>query len=284
MFPRYDERTFKLPGFALALKNWNPKAENPILCLHGKMDNAASFDLLAPLLSNYQLVAVDYPGTGYSSHYPPGVLPNWKNDALLMLQLLDQLQWQRFDIIAHSLGSLLANILAIARPKHIRKIVFLDILGPTINFIEQGTTNLLRDVNTFLDYDKHQRTIFASLDAAIQDRMTIGNISYQAAQALVNRGMIKIPQGWVWTFDPRLRCVSSTVPYEDELRTMLKGINVPVCLIRGHHGVSYPEPIFRGRAECIKDLRIHEVQGSHHLHLDNPEPVATIISEFFAER
>ncbi len=280
MTTSYEERIVQLPGFALGLKHWNARSPNPVLCLHGKMDNAASFDLLAPLLPNHQLAAVDYPGTGYSSAYPQSVLPHWKNDALLMLQLIEQLQWQQFDIIAHSLGSLLANIIAIARPEQVRKMVFLDILGPTINFIEQGTYFLHRDVDTYLNYSRHQRTVFADQEAAIQDRMTIGNISYQAAQALAHRGTIQNHESWVWNFDPRLRCVSSTVPYEDELRTMLKAITAPVCLIRGHHGVPYPEPIFQGRAACIKNLTVHEVPGSHHLHLDNPAPVATIISQF----
>ena len=46
----YEERQIEIPGFTLALKLWNPNKPKPILCLHGKLDNAASFDLLAPLL------------------------------------------------------------------------------------------------------------------------------------------------------------------------------------------------------------------------------------------
>lgn len=80
----YEERKIHIPGFSLALKVWHPEKPNPVLCLHGKLDNAASFDFLAPLMPDRQLVAVDYPGTGFSSHYPAGVMPHWKNDALLL--------------------------------------------------------------------------------------------------------------------------------------------------------------------------------------------------------
>ncbi|KGP64415.1 lipase [Legionella norrlandica] len=276
----YEERKITFCGFSIALKIWNPENSNPVLCLHGKLDNAASFDLLAPLLADRQLVAVDYPGTGLSSHYPDGVVPHWKNDAFLMCHVIKALGWKYFDIIAHSLGSFLANVIAIYQPKQVRKLVFLDILGPTVHIIENSVSYLPLNIETYLTYGQHQRSVFASQDSAIKDRMAIGNVSYQAAQALVRRGTKRIEEGWVWTFDPRLRCISSTIPHEDETRAMLRGIEVPVCLILADQGVSYPQAIFEGRAQSIRDLTIHRVQGGHHVHMDNPAPVAKIISQY----
>lgn len=278
----HEERRIEVPGFTLALKVWNPKAAKRVLCLHGKLDNAASFDLLAPCLPDVQLVAVDCPGTGFSSQYQEGVIPHWKNDAFLMMHLIKTLEWDHFDIIAHSLGSLSATILAIAQPKKVGKLVFLDILGPTVNFIEQSTAYLHTDVETYLTYSQQSRTIFPDREAAIQDRMKVGNISYQAAQALVHRGIKKSNEGWVWTFDPRLRCVSSTIPHEDELRVMFKAIEASVCLVRAKQGVPYPKNIFQGRAQLIKNLTIQELQGGHHVHMDDPVPVAKIITQFLA--
>lgn len=56
----------------LAFKEWgNSKAPNKILCLHGWLDNAGSFDPLIPLLldsreihDNYHILAWDEPGIG----------------------------------------------------------------------------------------------------------------------------------------------------------------------------------------------------------------------------
>lgn len=275
-----EERKIQLPGFNIGLKIWNPQNSHRVLCLHGKLDNAASFDLLAPFLPHLQLVAVDFPGTGLSSPYPEGVLPHWKNDAFLMLHLINALKWDHFDIIAHSLGSLSASIIAIARPQQVNKLVFLDILGPRIDFIEKGTTYLLTDIDNFINYEQQPKTIFLDLESAIQKRMKSGNISYQASQALTLRGTRKSKDGYIWTFDRRLRSVASTLPYEDELRTMFNAIITPVCLIRGKQGLSYPENIFQERAQSLKNLTIHELPGGHHIHMDDPKPVATLISEF----
>lgn len=51
---------------------------------------------------------------------------------------------------------------------------------------------------------------------------------------------------------------------------MFNAIETPVCLIRASKGVAYPENIFQSRAQSIRDLTIHEVQGGHHVHMDNP--------------
>lgn len=277
----YQERKIEIPGFSIATKLWHPKHDRPILCLHGKMDNAASFDLLAPYLPNFQLAAIDYPGVGYSSWYPEGVMPHWKNDAFLMVKLIKTLQWKQFDILAHSLGGLLATTIAIVMPEKVGKLVYLDILGPTVNFIENGMTYIHRDLETYLSYQQNERRIFTDLESAIQDRMKIGNISYAAAAALAQRGMIKNKNGWIWNLDPKLRCISSTLPYEDELIAMFNAIKVPVCLIRANNGVPYPKTTFDKRAKAIKNLTIETLEGGHHLHMDDPEPVAEIVSKFF---
>ncbi|KTC78905.1 alpha/beta fold hydrolase [Legionella cherrii] len=276
----YVERIIPVPGFTLALKIWHPEKPNPVLCLHGKLDNAASFDFLAPLLPDRQLVAVDYPGTGFSSHYPPGVMPHWKNDALLMFHLIKALKWEHFDIIAHSLGSLLATTIAIAQPERVGKLIFLDILGPKVNFIEHAITNLQNDAAHYLSYNPQQRTLFTDRIAAIHDRMKIGSISYQAAEALVERGTVKNKEGWHWTFDKRLHCVASTLPFEDELRAMLQAIKAPLCLIRAKQGVPYPEEIFQARMRAIENCTLYEVDGGHHVHMDKPGPVAKAIDCF----
>ncbi len=277
-----EEQQIQIPGFTLGAKIWNPKASKPVLCLHGKMDNAASFDFLAPLIPDRQIIAIDYPGTGYSSTYQDGLIPHWKNDSFLLVHLANTLKLEKFDLIAHSLGGLLASALAISQPQRVGKIIFLDILGPTVHFIENATHYIHRDLEIYLNYKQFKRTVYPDLKAAIQDRMKTGNISYQAAQALVERGVKKNETGWSWTFDQRLRCVSATLPLEDEIRAILKAIEAPICLIRAMNGVSYPELVFKERAKCVKHLEMHELPGGHHVHMDNPAPVANIVNSYLA--
>lgn len=270
----------KIPGFNIAAKAWGNETGKPVLCLHGKLDNAASFDYLAPLMPDFHLIAIDFPGTGYSSHYPLGVVPSWRNDTFLLFQIAETLNWKQFDIVAHSLGSLSATAVAISRRKIVRRMVFLDVLGPTLNFIENRNEYFNHDVDCFLGNEMHKATIFPTEESAILDRMKIGNISYQAAQALVKRGTQKTEAGIMWTFDRRLRCLSSTLPFEDELQSMFHGIDIPVCLIRAEQGVTYPKATFLERCQAIRDLKLHSLAGGHHVHMDEPNQVAAIASRF----
>ena len=69
------ELTLDLPHLRLAARAWGDPSLPPLLALHGWLDNAASFDRLAPLLcEHFHIVALDLPGHGRSGHRPAGTL------------------------------------------------------------------------------------------------------------------------------------------------------------------------------------------------------------------
>lgn len=57
----------------LSAKLWGTDQRRPILALHGWQDNAGTWDPIAPMLcKNRSILALDFPGHGYSSWIPPG--------------------------------------------------------------------------------------------------------------------------------------------------------------------------------------------------------------------
>lgn len=54
-----EELELQTPWLRLAARAWGPSGGLPVLAVHGWLDNAASFDVLAPLLPGMRLVAVD---------------------------------------------------------------------------------------------------------------------------------------------------------------------------------------------------------------------------------
>ena len=71
-----DELRFNVPSGVIAAKSWGCRHGAPILVgLHGYLDNAASFDNLAPFLCSqgYSFVSLDLPGHGLSSHRLPSI-------------------------------------------------------------------------------------------------------------------------------------------------------------------------------------------------------------------
>ena len=60
---RLDTRQGALAGLA-----WRRQGRPRVLALHGWLDNANSFQPMAPLLGQLDLVALDLPGHGHSDH------------------------------------------------------------------------------------------------------------------------------------------------------------------------------------------------------------------------
>ena len=59
------EISFQAPWGVITAKAWGPEDGKPFLGLHGWLDNANTFDKIAPLLpENIRLVAMDFPGHG----------------------------------------------------------------------------------------------------------------------------------------------------------------------------------------------------------------------------
>jgi hypothetical protein len=54
-------------------------------------------------------------------------------------------------------------------------------------------------------------------------------------------------------------------------------------LITAEEGTLRKRIYFRSRCDAIKDLRMVTLPGHHHLHLDDPAPVAAVVSRFLDE-
>ena len=67
---RVDALDVAIKDGRFAALEWRNEKGLRALCLHGWLDNAASFIPLAPLLKPLDLVALDMAGHGHSQHRP----------------------------------------------------------------------------------------------------------------------------------------------------------------------------------------------------------------------
>ena len=130
MTMQIEEVRFNLPHIELAAHLYGPADGLPVIALHGWLDNAASFSHLAPLLPGLRIVALDQAGHGHSSHRAPGCGYQLWDYALDVLQVADQLGWQQFALLGHSLGAIVSLLLAGAVPERISRLALIDGLIP----------------------------------------------------------------------------------------------------------------------------------------------------------
>ena len=88
--------TLELPRLKIAAREWGPADGPPVLALHGWLDNAVSFDRLAPLLPDFHIVALDLAGHGRSQHRHPEVVFHFIDWAPEVIATADVLGWSTF--------------------------------------------------------------------------------------------------------------------------------------------------------------------------------------------
>ena len=135
--------TFEINGRKISgISNGNEQGEL-LLCLHGWLDNAASFQPLLPYLTNYHVIAIDWPGHGLSDHRSADAHYHFLDWVYDLIALFRTQQWQAIDIVGHSMGAMVACSFAAAFPEHVRTLTLIDAIG-VLTADEATTTAQLR--------------------------------------------------------------------------------------------------------------------------------------------
>lgn len=278
-----EEKTFKLNGLEIAAKIWGNPNGIPTLALHGWLDNAASFDHIAPLLPELYLVAIDLPGHGHSSHYPQDIPIHFIDFVINMIKFIDHLGWHQFALLGHSLGGAIASILAGTLPERILNVALIDAIGPMTTPAEHAPMQLRLFASEMLKEYNPSTIRYDSIEQPVQSRIRVSQMRESSARAIITRNLIQSSDlRWQWRTDPRLLKPSALQLTEEQTLAFLREIKAPVTIIRPEPGFPFSEAIIRGRLEAIPHIEIEKIPGQHHVHLDDPENVASILHRVFA--
>ena len=281
-----DMQSFSLKTSRLELAGFtNGKREGrPIIALHGWLDNAASFSPLASYLEfDRPLYALELPGHGHSQHRPASAQYHLVDNTLDVLAFVDSLcENGDFDLVGHSLGGIVATLVAASVPERVRHLVLLDSLGPLTDDIENVLPQLKKAVSRAAALRNSKLNVYPSKEVAAKARMAgVGKISLEAARTLVDRGVREVEGGFIWSSDPRLLEPSLIRFSEAQVKAIMEGIECPVQLIVGEDGYFRQYEAISKRLAYIKNLEQHRVAGGHHFHMEGDiEQTAEIINAF----
>lgn len=279
-----SEREFLVHGMKLAAKCWHDPALPPLLALHGWLDNAATHDLLAPLLSQFHIVALDFAGHGLSEHRPAHARYYTLDHVDDVYAVVRQLGWSQFTLLGHSMGAGVASMFAGSFPEMVSKLVVIEGLGVFAGEPAEGPALLRRAVEQWAEFQEGTRT-FATVEEAVQARRAGvgGHIGEEAARLLCARGLREVEGGYTWRTDKRLRLHSSSRFDEEQARAFVAAITAPTLLVQAEQGLSFNAERYAGRLACHRDLRVVKLPGGHHLHIDgNAIGVASCIQSFLS--
>lgn len=279
------ERRISLPGGrALAARCWHDPALPPLLALHGWLDNAATFDRLAPLLPGYHLIALDFAGHGLSDHRAPGIRYHFVDHVDDVLAAADALDLSVFRLMGHSMGAGVATLFAAAMPERLQKLVLIEGFGPLTGEAAAAPALLRAGLLQKPVFDTAPRVI-PDLALAVRARMQgIVPVSESAARALCGRGVEAVDGGYIWRTDRRLRLDSPIRLTEEQVRQYIAATTVPTLLVLGDQGLPFNPAALEARIQAHPDLRVARLPGGHHLHLDGDvEAVAEVVNRHLAD-
>ena len=206
-------------GMELAAKQWGSADAPAIIALHGWLDNAASFDRLAPALPSYRIIALDLAGHGYSAHRPEGVRYHMLDNVDDVIALADALDLKRFILLGHSMGAGIATYTAASFPERVSRLVLVEGISSNTSRPDEGPSVLRKAVEDMKKAGARRKPVYETRDEAILARsQVIGGISVDAATHICSRGLESVGSGFTWRSDPRLIMSAAIRPTDDAPR------------------------------------------------------------------
>ncbi|XP_051690021.2 serine hydrolase-like protein 2 isoform X3 [Oryctolagus cuniculus] len=295
-----SELKLAVPWGHIAAKAWGSAQGPPVLCLHGWLDNANSFDRLIPLLpQDFHYVAMDFGGHGLSSHYSPGLPYYHQNFVSEIRRVAAALKWNRFSLMGHSFGGTVGGMFSCIFPEMVDKLILLDASPFALdsNELEHLLTYRRRAIEHTLQVEASQKPSRVVSPAEMLQGFLKNNshVGEECGELLLQRGATRVAaagaqlrihqQGAVCARHPEAagprpaHQVSLSWPLATRSHRALQGY----CNVRRENDADREPLLFMLatlRSTLTERFQFVEVPGNHYVHMNEPHHVAGVISAF----
>lgn len=269
--------TFELPWGTVRGLQWGAAEGEPILALHGWLDNAHSFlpcaeaFLNSELATTHRLIALDWAGHGLSDHRPVGNYYPFMDYVYDIWHLCQQQGWQQVSILAHSMGAYAANMLAGIDPSRVQVLLAVEAFGLLASKTEETTLDLRAGFASRWQQQFKHRPHYKNIETAISARVQAGDFSRELAALLVERGLEQLGEGdYRFRADGQLRLKSPVRLTEAQIADVLRHIECPMTVVLGNAGHERLKQSIKQWQGAVPQLQVVELEGGHHVHMEQP--------------
>lgn len=266
--------------------NLSSNSKNIILCLHGWLDNAASFlpvmqHLDDACMSEYQIIAIDLPGHGASSHKSADAHYHFIDWVFDVLTLCENNGWENIHLVGHSMGGMIASGFAAAFPERVNSLTLIDSIGFIYADEKHSTVQLRKGMlSRIKQQTPSSKQTKLTVEKATKARMLISDLEEHNAKLIVSRNLQKDPEGYKWRSDRKLSTVS---PYRlslQQCKQLVGDIQTSVQVIYGSKGLDFIRSGIDVFSPLMSCENIVELEGGHHVHMEKSAETAKLISTF----
>lgn len=253
--PRNKEVTVN--GLKIHYLDWGGEGKQPILLLHGALQQGHSWDLVAlSLCADYHVLVPDARGHGESQWAPDGdysVEAHVRDlDGLLKALGLDQIL-----LVGHSMGGKHAYVFTSLNPDRVKALVIVDV-GPEVR--PQGVARIERfrelpaELSSYLEFaERVQEYTGRPLN------QVLGSLKYSIRQ---------MPNGkWTWKHDKLFRAPGYQVETwpEKKMWDCLASLQCPTLIIRGEESDIFSSEVMEKMLTVISQSDFAVVPRAGHL-------------------
>lgn len=278
-----QEVEFDLGHITLSGLAFGDSSRPVILATHGWLDNAASFIPIAPYLTDYYLVAIDFAGHGLSAHRPKGAHYHLLDNIFDLHALVVQQGWDDVILLGHSMGGILASIYAASFAEKLKALIMLEAFGPLTKTPDTSPQQLRDAVLSRLEVADKVTSHPGTFEIAVKARLSTGGIQQESARLLMQRNTKVGTNGVEWRTDPRLRTFSLLRLTNEQAEAFMQAVESPTLSILGEQGFDELKTTQEQKKHLFKRFTSRECPGGHHLHMEYPEEVASEINLYLQE-
>ena len=260
-------------------------ARGTVVLVHGYMDAAGTWDLVAPALAaeGHRVIAPDMRGFGEGARVPRGGYYHFTDYVFDLADVVDGIApGEPVALVGHSMGGNVTTLLAGAFPERVSRVACLEGLGPPDHPFEVGPSRVrgwieqVRKVRSRADV-----ATFSREEALVRLGNNHPNVPREVLATRLPHLVEELEGGRVrWRFDP-LHRTTSPVPFFARLFVeFAKRITCPVLYVSGGPTGFHP-PDEEERLAAYANLTRAEIDGAGHmLHWTRPMELAALLVPF----
>ena len=283
-------RTIEANGLRHNVLEWDiAGADTTVVLLHGFLDLAWSFEHVAlKLAPRYHVIAPDLRGHGDTDWVGAGgyyYFPDYTAD---LARVLPALVRKRVYLVGHSMGGVVATQYTGTFPERVQKLALLEGTGPPGGNLADAPARMLKHIETVDEARARGIRPLDSLAAATERlRQIYQRLEPAWAARLAEKATRPAPDGppggRIWKHDPLHRTRSPLIFLLPLFEAFIKRIACPVLLVNAAESkftfLHDPE-----RQALFPNARVRTLaDAGHMMQLDQPEALADMLLEFFAD-
>lgn len=269
----FRESVTTIQGRTLSWLDWGAEHHNdpPVVCLHGAMGSGHLWDqFAAELATTRRVIAPDFRGHGDSGWVTPPnyALRDYRAD---VEALLEALEIKRFALVGHSMGGLVALMLAGTQPRDVCKLVVVDIEAkPPDSQIDHLRAVGERGHRVLPDFE-------STTEAA---RRSLPDVDEEIVSWILPYAFKRVGGGHIPKWDPATLAKLERWNVEP----WLARVRCPSLLVRGGESHVMRAEVAESMAGVLDDCVLETIAGAgHQVMLQQPELFVEVVLPFLAD-